>query len=180
MCEKRLEPNRLPSIPAAKLDCGQVRLALPEDCGELCRLLHLAMRDYTAQLGEGVRLEALEEDEAAVLHAIQTQLIFVLEKNRQLLASLRLGVDDGRYRISRFFVDPGNQGSGLGRALFTYVIDYLKELSADGEIEVELYTALANRRKTAFYERFNFELSDTSFDRGYARGRFVLRLPVNS
>lgn len=190
MPEKKIRERLFPCFQSQKLSAGVIRSATMADSTELCRLQHLAMADYAGQLGSAVVLEALNEEEAHIRSAIQKDLVFILEKKGRVLASIRLSVIDTRYRISRFFVDPALQGQGLGRLLFSFVLDYIKEQAGRnastlrGEFrpdltvphEVELFTALCNERKVAFYQRFAFELKETTYDRGYARGRFIYTL----
>lgn len=192
MSEKKIRKALLPCFQSQKLSFGLIRPATMADSSELCRLQHLAMADYAKQLGSDVILEALDEDETGICLAIQADLVFILEKKGQVLASIRLSVFDARYRISRFFVDPALQGQGIGRALFSFVLDYIHEqvhgsawLEAEQlstilsePLEVELFTALCNERKAAFYQRCGFELKETTYDRGYARGRFIYQIPL--
>lgn len=176
-----------------------IRKATINEAPVIAALQKAAMRVYAAQLtplgdltvsgdltlpGDltpAIQLDALRETVDDVARTIRESLVYVYERDKVILGSLCLSplisTAETRYQISRFVVDPQYQEQGIGRALFAHVIDELSRLTSSGSVlTVQLFTALSNRRKCAFYERFGFLLAETTNDRGYARGRFELHL----
>jgi len=94
----------------------------------------------------------------ALKRAFQPDLLFVVERDGQLVGSVMAGYEGHRGQINYLAVHPNVQGQGLGRDLMTFAEDRLRALGAP---KINLQVRAANHDVIAFYETLGYRVDET-------------------
>lgn len=86
-------------------------------------------------------------------------------------------VSPSLFRLHKLYVDPGQQGKGIGRLLLQYIKD---DIINSGATELELNVNRYNNARI-FYERMGFTVmgeEDIDIGNGYFMNDYVMRVPL--
>ena len=78
------------------------------------------------------------------------------DEDDAIIASVRVSIDEDRGHFGMLAVDPGTQGSGLGRALIEAAEEHCREL---GCTWMDLEVASPREELPPFYQKFGYEVS---------------------
>lgn len=97
-----------------------------------------------------------------VLNSLKRGLMIVAEENRQIIGSIhayKFEQESLSHLLSNltFLIHPAHQGKGVGKALFSYFMEYVKE-SMPEIIRVELFVRKSNEKAVKLYESCGFEV----------------------
>ncbi len=134
-----------------------------------------AFRKYMTDTGlheDAVKLEALEETDAAILKDIESKYVYIAFVDGIPVGSIRVDIDENSRiaYVSRFGVRSGYQNIGIGKS-FMNLIDKL--LYSKSVKQARLHTASKYKDLVRFYYGCGFYIQSTSEERGYIRALFV-------
>jgi len=113
---------------------------------------HITVEDYN-MLREAVAWGTYKPDKIR-LALSRSDFLTVAQEDGKTIGMARVMYDGLQALIMDVIVLPAYQGQGVGKALMTNVMKFLDERSQDGEIFVNLMSALG---KDGFYVPFGFE-----------------------
>ena len=148
-----------------------VRLANKKEAEKIYQLVTRAFEKYGQNIEQ---TKHLEETLSEVTADIENNLVLVLEKKDQLVATLRLEQKENNiFLLRRFAVDPDFQGQGFGSLLFKAAEDLVKKR---GGKKIYLFSSLDNKRLVKFYQKLDFNCSQINTEKGYRRGLWEKKL----
>lgn len=147
-----------------------VKKAKPEDAHDIKNILNEAFTKYMIDTGLSGSMEALEETEEQIVHAINTTEVFIAHVNNIPVGTIRFEREGEKAHISRFGVRLKYHNIGIGKSLMN-LID--AEMKALGIKNAYLYSASAYTDLIRFYYSRGFYIESTSTDRGYIRAKLV-------
>lgn len=151
-----------------------IRQAVAEDAPELYNLIQHAMAVYAQNSNIKGQLDSQKESLEELQKHIAQEYVLVALQNDHPVGTVRLvRIDAATAYFSRFAVLPHFRKTGVGHKLYQEAEKWLLD---QGYHKVVLHTALSNRDLVSFYEARGFYLQQTSFDRGYPRGKFCKNL----
>lgn len=132
-----------------------IRLAGAADASAISQVVLAALResnaaDYSAEIIEQV---AANFSPAAILGLLEQRQVFVATDDQQVIATASLDRDV----VRSVFVDPGYQGSGVGRQLMT-AIHQAASLSGIDTLRVP-----SSLTAEGFYRRLGYEVQGEQF-----------------
>jgi ribosomal protein S18 acetylase RimI-like enzyme len=138
-----------------------LRPATDRDVERIAELVQAAYGHYVERIGGPPG--PMTDDYAEV---VRTRRVTVAERGGEIVGLLVLAVTDEGFLIDNVAVDPGRQGSGVGRAL-------LEEAEAAarraGFNSIYLYTHEKMTENLALYARIGYVEYDRRVDGGHAR-----------
>ncbi|MFW5984807.1 MAG: GNAT family N-acetyltransferase [Halanaerobiaceae bacterium] len=145
----------------------RIRKARPEEFREIFQVVDKAFDYYSRNIEQTDHLEETPED---VYNDICQHLVLVLEKEGQLVGSLRLEEEEENiFYLRRFAVLPSLQGQGYGSTLIQRAE---KEVKDRGGKLIYLYSSLEQENLVSFYSNLGFAYKEVDRDKGYLRGRW--------
>lgn len=147
-----------------------VKKAKPEDAPDIKAILEEAFTKYMKDTGLKGSMEALDETEEQILHAINTTEVFIAHVNNIPVGTIRFEIEGDKAHISRFGVRLDYHNIGIGKSLMNLVDAELMELGVN---RAYLYSASAYTDLIRFYYSRGFYIESTSTDRGYIRAKLV-------
>ena len=128
-----------------KEDIGRVIEIVNRNCDEVM------IKNHTKEVLEKFKLH---NDQATWVKQMGWKKIFVVEEENIVIATGALanfGENDvPKYCLSNFFVSPENQNSGIGKLIFTHVLEYAKSKG------IKLLHVPSSRTGYAFYRNLGF------------------------
>jgi len=147
-----------------------VKKAKPEDAPDIKAILEEAFTKYMKDTGLKGSMEALDETEEQILHAINTTEVFIAHVNNIPVGTIRFEIEGDKAHISRFGVRLDYHNIGIGKSLMNLVDAELMELGVN---RAYLYSASAYTDLIRFYYSRGFYIESTSTDRGYIRAKLI-------
>lgn len=146
------------------------RQATPDDAEDILNVILISMNQYAKESKIPSVLKSLQETKDDILTYIEKDYFLVCEYHSNIVACIRVSKIKNNYsQISRFCVLPTMQKLGVGKLIFSKAEKYIESKKFKYCI---LYTALTNLSTVNFYSSKGFELIETSYERGYPRGKF--------
>jgi ribosomal protein S18 acetylase RimI-like enzyme len=91
----------------------------------------------------------------------QSAINLVAERDGKVIGFITTErLEDGRYEVTRFYVDPDVRSRGIGGRLLSTVLEQLRDSGAD-EVLVNVFGD--NHAGRRFYERHGFELIEDTY-----------------
>ena len=145
------------------------RIADKNDGEEIYDLIKKAFENYCANVDKDA--PAMDETPEDIRNDIEENTVIVVEKEDQILATLRLERrEKERVFLKRFAVLPDYQDRGLGTMLFQKAEKLVKEREYGNLIY--LLSSLENQGLVKFYKKLGFKCQATDNERGYERGHW--------
>jgi len=147
-----------------------IRLATTEDSKEIMYTMQDAFQEYVETAGEQ-SVYTIEETNGLIFQDILDKIVFVAERDGEIVGSVRIEVnDDNTAYLSRFGVKQIYQGQGIGHAIMGQVDNMLR---SRGISKLYLHTATKMTSTVRFYYGLGFYVVEVSHDSGYPKGLFV-------
>jgi GNAT superfamily N-acetyltransferase len=149
-----------------------LRPATAEDVPALHDIVQRAYGVYVEQLG--VRPRPLIDDYA---ERVREADVFVAEDDAGVAGLIVLERCPDHVLIDNVAVDPGRQGTGIGRVLLTQAEDFARGL---GLGQVKLYTNVAMAKNQSIYRHLGYQEDGRRIEKEFRRVYFSKRVAPES